>query len=144
MPTYNLHTEIRDAQGNPSSGALALKGPTITVSLSNPVDGNEEHLEALVDTGAGITAIDQSLAESLSLPIIDRRNLHGATGAGSRDVFMGEFSIDELNTRYRGPLVGVEMGTFGQKVILGRDFLAVCQMIYNGPAGTVDYQRDFV
>jgi len=144
VPTINLHTEIHDAQGNPSSGALAMKGPTITVSLSNPVDGNEELLEALVDTGAGITAIDQSLAESLSLPIIDKRDLHGATGAGSRDVFMGEFVINELNTKYRGPLVGVEMGAFGQKVILGRDFLTVCQMIYNGPAGIVDYQRDFV
>jgi len=109
MPTYNLHTEIRDAYGNPSSGALATKGPTIFVMISNPLEGKEERLEALVDTGAIITAIEQKLAEKLQLPIIDRRNLQGATGVGPRDVFLGEFLISELGTQYKGPLVGVEM-----------------------------------
>ena len=53
----------------------------VQVTISNPTDGAlKSQVEALVDTGATVTVLPRSLADSLKLPITGRGRARTATG----------------------------------------------------------------
>jgi predicted aspartyl protease len=128
---------------------LTLLGPTLVVdvgydssygegSTSAPEPGIKQ-LGALVDTGAGESCIDNLLAATLNLPVIDRKAIAGSSGAHVTNVYLAQIHIPSLNYTIYGQFAGVDLIAGGQfhQVLIGRTFLANFRMIYEGDTGTV-------
>jgi predicted aspartyl protease len=101
-------------------------------------------LEALVDTGATISCIDNLLAAQLSLPIIDRRPVCGAHGSADANVYLAQIHVPALIFTIHGEFIGVDLQAGGQmhKALIGRTFLRHFTMTYEGRTGTVILSND--
>jgi predicted aspartyl protease len=138
------------AKSLPPREAMILRGPCIQASVSissafatqllakglpipPPIVG-----PALIDTGAGLTCIDESKASAAGFPIIDMMNVSSASHAVSvKPVF--PIQIELLGSTIKADVnraVGGELSAQGILVLIGRDFLADCVLIYDGSAGT--------
>jgi hypothetical protein len=139
-------TDIPEAE---RPGLLRLLGPTLTAIVGH-LDAKSggpardatlasETVEALVDTGAAESCIDDALAKKLGLPVIDRQICAGAAGANEHDVYLGWLDIPSLGRCQYGRFMGVHLVKGGQQhsVLLGRSFLLDVVMIYDGPRGQV-------
>jgi hypothetical protein len=99
---------------------------------------------ALLDSGAEATALDVGLVRSLGLPVagitlanapgvgglnytsqheVDLTVLH-RSGNPSRDLIVRDLMVIELN-----------LGQLGYQALIGRDVLAGCRFLYDGPQG---------
>ena len=137
MPLANLG--FLDQAGRPDSGLLVSTGPTIEVVVSSLVapDGLQSvahPIHALVDTGATLSCIDEDLASTLKLPVIDEMTIGGASGARKHDVYAARVTIPSLEVEQHGAFAGVGLAAGGQLhgVLLGRTFLQGMVMIYDG------------
>jgi len=94
---------------------------------------------ALVDTGASISCIDNQVAISLKLPIIDRQRVSGTAGAHEVNMYLAQVFVPELRTTFYGSFAGVDLAAGGQAhvVLLGRDMLQHVRLIYDGITGRV-------
>jgi predicted aspartyl protease len=140
---------FNDSPGAPGSELLVLIGPTLMVDIGfdpawrigNPVapalTGNL--LPALVDTGAGESCIDQLLAASLGLPIVDRRRVAGSVGAHEVNVYLAQINVPSLAFVIHGQFAGVNLQEGGQqhRALIGRTFLRNFELHYEGHSGTV-------
>ena len=131
----------------PNSEALYLFGPVLPVLIG----GNQEprmqdassivavQRFALVDTGATDSCIDSNLAHALGLRVIDERQVSTPGGLETFDVYYGRIEVPDLNLSKRGPLMGANLSGGGQPygALLGRDFLRLCSMHYDGETGSV-------
>jgi predicted aspartyl protease len=140
---------------------LLFKGPTIQVEVgfetslfADPAQAQNiansmavgatqagvfQTVEALVDTGAFESCIDEELAASLNLPVIDRRKCSGVGGEHELDVYLGHIRIPSLSQIRWGQFVGAKLSVGGQphKALIGRAHLQGMILIYDGRAGTV-------
>lgn len=110
----------------------------------------------LADTGASFTCIAESVAQELGLPVIDKRSGYGAGGAHVNNVYPVVLKISITNDanitytiRHEAAVQGIPKledhfrqfpGAPRLIGLLGRDLLAHCKMIYDGPAGVVRYE----
>lgn len=96
-------------------------------------------VEALVDTGASISCIDNLLASQLNLPIVDRQPIGGVGGRHMANVYLAQLHIRSLNFTVYGQFIGVDLQAGGQRhsALIGRTFLAHYTMTYEGRTGTV-------
>lgn len=132
-------------EGHPDKDLLLAFGPTTQVVVQHySPDGSEvppdsETVHALIDSGATESCIDSKLAESLGLPIIDKRMCGGVNGSSEHNVYMAQVVIPSVNFTTYGAFMGVHLEDGGQahKVLLGRSFLAGGIMIYDGLRGIV-------
>ena len=134
--------------GFPSQPATLLwLGPTLQVQIgfdpkfqaSHPPNLPDSTFEALVDTGATQSAIDESLASLLKLPIINQTVTAGAHGSNMVNVNLAQMIIPSLGIVEHGAFCGVNLVAGGQKhvALLGRSFLGHMSMNYDGSSGSV-------
>ncbi len=133
---------------NPSA-ALTRIGPTISVIIgSYPGTGVAtasliQQVPALIDTGATLSCIDDSLAQQLQLQVVDQWITSGASGAAKLDVYLAQITIPSLNVNHFGRFAEVHLQAGGQahRALIGRSFLADCTLVYNGKTGSVTLSR---
>ena len=132
-----------------SLDGLLKTGPTIASVLSvdtTPIagwpDGHQNfQLNALIDTGASGNCIDEQLARSLLLPIVDFVPVSGIDGAKQRPRFLAVVHLPHLNHTIFGLFTGVSLiggrNSPPYQVLLGREFLRNFSMVYTGQTGEV-------
>ncbi len=100
-----------------------------------------EEANALIDTGASTSCIDEKLALKLGLTPIDRQEIVGVKGKSEHIIYLGMIYVPPpLHTYSKGRFVGVDM-VGQQPVLLGRDFLLGTVLIYNGANGSISICR---
>jgi predicted aspartyl protease len=136
---------------------LAAKGPTTPVEIG--FDQNMFHtdpatvqsainavasaptsqlVEALIDTGAGESAIDEDLAKALKLPLIDQVDGSGIGGTEKFNVYLGHIKLTSLGFIEFGRFMGVKLqaGQQPHRALLGRSILRRMILVYDGRDGT--------
>jgi len=142
-----LNAGLLTQLGSSGPDNLIRFGPTLTVRIGFDPDfspGSTPNLpsmefHALVDTGAGESCIDSSVALSLNLPIVDRRRIAGIHGISEVNVHLAQIYVPALNLTQHGPFAGVHLYAGGQphSALIGRTFLRGFTMMYNGGTGSV-------
>ncbi len=138
-----LNAEV-DGVTLPPPRGLERLGPTIVAIVGKvPAEGVPQPdvpspvtTVALIDTGATLSCIDEKLAQQLSLPVIDRRDVGGVGGRKKHNVYLAHMIVPALGAESKGAFLGVDLSAY-QPVLLGRDFLAHTIFIYNGQNGRV-------
>ena len=99
---------------------------------------------ALIDTGAIESCIDDSLAQRLGLPAIDRETIAGVSGPMEATRCAAQLHFPELSSTLHGIFSGVRLAEGGQPhvVLLGRDLLQHFTMTYDGRTGRVTLNDD--
>ena len=133
---------------------LTAWGPTLKVDVGFDPNYKPEQplvlpapgitgIGALVDTGAGESCIDSSLAGRLNLPIVDRRPILGVHGAHIVNMYLAQIYVPSLNFTIYGAFAGVDLVAGGQAhhALIGRTFLQNFTMVYGGPTGTVKLSK---
>ena len=130
---------------------LVRVGPTLTVQIGFDPEFSpggtpnipSAEFHALVDTGAGESCIDSSVAVSLGLPVVDRQTLAGAHGSGEVNIHLAQLVVPALNLALYGQFAGVHLHAGGQpySALIGRTFLRAFTMIYDGSTGSVILSR---
>lgn len=127
---------------------LIAIGPTLLVDIgfdsafklngTAPVPGIQG-VAALVDTGATESCIDNLLAATLNLPIVDRRRIGGVGGAHEVNMYLAQVHVPSLDFTIYGAFAGVQLAAGGQQhqALLGRTFLRAFTMVYDGKTGDV-------
>ena len=136
--------------GAPGHARLVMYGPTVGVNIgfdenfrpeadNPPPRPSETDVQALVDTGAIASCIDSVLASELSLPVVDRQRISGVGGEHEVNMHLAQIHVPTLNYTIYGEFAGVHLTAGGQphRAILGRTFLRLFRMIYEGFTGTV-------
>jgi hypothetical protein len=138
----------------PGSHLLVFHGPTLFVAVGfnpqfvptgvNPPNPAALTVQALVDTGATESCIDNLVAAQLNLPIIDRRQISGVHGANTVNMHMAQIFVPSLAFWIYGVFAGVDLAAGGQvhRALIGRTFLRNFTMIYEGRTGTVTIHND--
>lgn len=133
---------------------LTLRGPTIAVEIGfdpdfRPGPGlrpvlSPNRFQALVDTGALESCIDDELAAMLNLPIVGRQQVSGVGGALDVNEYMAQIYIPELHFTILGPFAGARLTAGGQRhyALIGRTFLRHFNMAYDGRTGSVILSND--
>jgi len=142
---------FHDTPGGVSgSDLLTAYGPTLLVDIGFGPDFSPSAahiapapgitgIEALVDTGAGESCIDNSLAARLNLSIVDRRMVSGIHGSRLSNMYLAQVRVPALDFTIWGAFTGVDLLAGGCKhsVLIGRTFLARFTMVYDGLTGAV-------
>lgn len=93
---------------------------------------------ALIDTGTNHCCIDEMLASALDLPIIGNERVGGVHGVENVNVYLARIKVTGVNIVMEGRFSGVKLRSAGMPlVLLGRDFLSMFHLDYNGPSGSV-------
>lgn len=101
------------------------------------------HGHALIDTGADTSCLDAALIQQLGLPfgglsMVNVPALGGVTFAPTHDVSLtvlhpsGNHALDLVLSDLL--VFDLDLGALGYQVLLGRDMLAWCRLLYDGPA----------
>jgi hypothetical protein len=133
---------------------LIFMGPTLMVEvgfdpawrpeqLPTPPSLGGNPIRALVDTGATQSCIDQLLAASLGLPVVDRQPIAGSNGRHVANVYMAQMHVPSLGFTQYGLFAGVDLQAGGQphQALIGRSFLRAFELHYEGHSGTVRLVR---
>lgn len=137
--------------GAQGSDLLVSMGPTLLVDIGfdKEWENNSEpaivptprikSVEALVDTGANDSCIDDLLAVQLNLPVIDEQEIAGVGGQLKVKIYLAQIHIPALKETIYGTFAGVRLAAGGQihKALIGRTFLRGFIMIYDGITGSV-------
>lgn len=128
----------------PSIDVLIGFDPDFVPSAGRRAQLPPELLPALVDTGAQETALDAELAHSLNLPILERRQIAGASGLFESTVYSAQIYIPELDFTIVGPFDSANLAASGQpySALIGRTFLRHFSMAYEGRTGSVIVNND--
>ena len=96
---------------------------------------------ALIDTGASNTCIDNALAVTIGLPVVDTMKMTSAShDAIDQPVY--PINIEFIGTPIQfGVLkaMGANLAAQGLGVLIGRDVLSSVAMFYNGPVGQITF-----
>jgi hypothetical protein len=138
---------FKDGAGHRAPDLLVNLGPTLLVdigfeSVPNPdlvPNLAAKRVRALVDTGATDSCIDNTLALSLQLPVIDQRTCSGIGGVTRVNMYLGLIYIPSLDHTLFQSFAGVQLQSGGQwhQALLGRTFLRPFVMRYEGATGEV-------
>ncbi len=124
-------------------------GPTIQVQIGfDPVYQPETsktpnlpnaQYHALIDTGASISCIDNSVAASIKLPVIDEGSVSGISGVNIVNIYLAQIYIPAFGFTQYGSFHGVDLHAGGQphSALLGRTILRYMTMIYKGDESSV-------
>jgi predicted aspartyl protease len=142
----------------PGRDALVFKGPTTAVEIGfNPdlfhadpaivqqaiavAHGQplSQLVEALIDTGASDSCVDEELAQQLQLPLIDHQDGSGIGGTEKFNVYLGHIRIAALGYIQYGRFMGVKLkaGNQPHQAILGRTVFRDMILVYDGRDGSV-------
>ena len=133
---------------------LTAYGPTLKVNVGfDPIFNKTStelpvaavlNLDALVDTGAAESCIDNLLAARINLPVVDRQPLSGSNGAHTTNIYEAQVFVPALGKTIVGRFAGVELIAGGQvhHVLIGRTFLQNVRITYDGTTGSVVISTD--
>lgn len=140
------------------SEVLVVKGPTLAVEIgfhpdlfhSDPAVVKQaiesvhaqppaQVVEALIDTGATESCIDEELAKQLQLPLIDHQDGSGVGGTEKFNVYLGHVRIAALGYLQYGRFMGVRLkaGNQPHQALLGRTLFREMILVYDGRTGSV-------
>ncbi len=157
MPVYNRTYWPAGQFGFPDN--LRQFGPIIPVEIAVP-PALAQHLiatnapvpapvngMALIDTGASITSVDNSVFQSLGVQPVGVAMVGGAHGAAQQPVFPASISFPgtqlvglAFNQVLGCNIVGQNTGTpLPLIALVGRDLLQYFVMVYNGPMGGITF-----
>lgn len=138
---------VGDAHG---SDLIVNVGPTLLVDIgfdpnyvpsktASAPSADPQSVQALVDTGATTSCIDNLLAVELGLPVVDRMPIAGVGGQHLANMYLAQIHVPDLNRTLYGTFAGVNLqsGRQPHSALLGRTFLRHYRMIYDGPSGAV-------
>ncbi len=93
---------------------------------------------ALIDTGASGTCVDEQIAAQLKLPVIDVVKAASATEEeAERNVYPIQIEVTGLPITINAPrAMGAPLQVQGFHVLIGRDLLQHCVLVYNGLVGS--------
>ncbi len=93
--------------------------------------------EALIDTGASLSAIDRTLVDQLQLPARGSENVASVSGVVTGITYPAQIAFPGtgLQSFTRGDFVALDILRLGVIAIIGRAVLANWQLNYDGPAG---------
>ena len=116
--------------------------PSFTPQTNAPPKAGISNVEALVDTGAQESCIDELLAADLELPISDRRTVAGV-GSMEVNVHLAQIHIPALKFTELGAFAAVPLigSGFRYKALIGRTLLRHMRMTYDGKTGAVQITR---
>lgn len=104
--------------------------------IPGPVKG-----EALIDSGAQISCIDDTVASKLGINSIGQIQGGWMAGSSIRNLFSAKLTIVEGNQRWQfesASVMGVDIIKQGLVALIGRNFLSKGMMVYSGFLGIVD------
>jgi predicted aspartyl protease len=137
---------------------LVIKGPTLGVEIgfnqeifhTDPAVVQQaiasvharppaQLLEALIDTGASESCIDENLAKELQLPLIDQAKGSGIGGSEEFNIYLGYIRIAALGFLQYGRFMGVKLraGNQPHQALLGRSMFKDMLLVYDGRDGSV-------
>jgi hypothetical protein len=131
---------------------LERLGPTLLVDIglkSRSPDMSSPNLagkdiKALIDTGADGNCIDDQLALTLKLPVMDVGDISGIGGKTTANIYLARMYVRQLDRLIFEPLAGVHLEQGGQwhRAILGRRFLRQYRMVYDATSGQVEISEE--
>jgi predicted aspartyl protease len=129
-PTIKVEVDFDPAFFHTDPAQIHATMVARSVSASQLVD-------ALVDTGAQESCIDEELAKTLQLPLIDQGKASGVGGPDVFNMYLGHIRIVALNHIQYGRFLGVKLreGNQPHRAILGRSVLQAMIFSYDGRTG---------
>ncbi len=102
-------------------------------TLPSPVSGF-----ALIDTGATSTCVDDDAAQRLQLPVIDVVQIASASHPkAEQNVYPISIEVAGLPIGIDAPrAIGAPLAAQGLLVLIGRDVLQHCVLVYSGVTGS--------
>lgn len=88
---------------------------------------------AQIDTGASATCFDRSAAERAGLEIFSSKTVTSATGTEKVSIYAGRLEIAGFTSIVTRAALGMELDSLDLIALIGRDVLANCILVYNGP-----------
>ena len=123
-------------------------GPSLKVQVTLPklpVGGLEVREPAppvsalgLIDTGAGHSCIDESIAKRLNLTPRDQREVLTASGSAMQYLYDVCLKLDEIGS-IDLVVFGSDLGQQAHHVLLGRDVLQYGTLIYSGRSSSFEF-----
>jgi predicted aspartyl protease len=114
------------------STAYEPPAPILLARVAPPVGGHGVAVLGVVDTGADLTVIPESVAKELGLPLVSRIRVVGVTGASAAAPVRAA-AIDVAGSRHL-----VEVACLGDDAILGRDLLNRMVIRLDGPRQSLE------
>jgi len=159
MPIINISYSSPE-RPNYDPRALMVLGPQITVDILPPLvvekwaKTSEKEVEqapnlgALIDTGASVTGVDETVLRQLGYPPIGVSSLTTPSGTSQTGVYMVRLVIPSQKDQRFPPIIpritidnvrviAVKLDRQPYKVLLGRDVLSSMVMVYNGPQALI-------
>lgn len=135
--------------GSRQDSNLLKAGPAVSVTIepSTPVLLSRQksgtatspvRALALIDTGASITCIDESIVKSLRLTHRDTARILTPSGESIHNLYDVRLTVSQLVTREL-PVVEANMSNQQHKVLIGRDILAIGTLIYSGWTNSFEF-----
>lgn len=100
------------------------------IPVPAPISGN-----ALIDTGASNTCIDEDLAQRLGLPVIDLVHMVSASDSSQRNVYPAQITLLGSLTVNVDRALSAALAQQNIIALIGRDVLQMCTLFYNGLSG---------
>lgn len=155
MPVYNhYYPDSNNKINTPeSAGQLARYGPLVpvTISVTPPHAATLQRLglpvptpesgQALIDTGASLCAIDDTVVRSLGIPQFGTTAVHTPTGPGQLATYPASLSFPgtTLPNITFVDFMGSPLREQGIIALIGRNVLTNFVLVYNGPGGFVSF-----
>jgi Aspartyl protease len=128
---------------------LVMQGPELVVEIGfdpnwagtgKPANLGSPNVHALIDTGAIASFIDDTLATTLQLPIVNQQVVSGSNGKHTINSYLAHIYIPALDITHSGQFGGVHLIAGGQRhsALIGRTLLRHFQLTYDGPSGLVE------
>ncbi len=136
---------------------LEREGPIISVVIKPPFSLTEQikasgqpipttRLRAIIDTGAQSSSVSHTELQSIGLFPRNIKTLIGT--AGQKECAFYDIGLEIAFGKTAGEVsfelevAGLDLDLFGVYVLIGRDILRHCKLIYNGASG--EYELEFI
>ena len=153
MSILNLRFPEQDADGKSypehlRGHGLRPLGPIMQVTLSLTDDHRQALLDlgetlpepvsgyAMIDTGAGSTCFDRRAAQKAKLATAGSTCMTSVTGSEIVPVYTGRLEVSGFTGITTAAALGATL-TAPLIALIGRDVLASCILVYNGPESSV-------
>jgi hypothetical protein len=149
LPIFSRHWRHQQT-GAPDPNQLRVTGPALQVEISIPTalaaalqQANQQFPQphvgiALIDTGASMTNVDVGILQGLGLSPTGTVAVATPSATSVQQPTYAcvlSFPGTPLPPFPFNVVIGSQLAGFGVAALIGRDVLAFCQLVYNGPEG---------